>query len=367
MSGRLVAALALALAGQAANAQQQAPDSRDALIEDLQRRIEALERERAATAPSGAPAPDPRDALIEGLQQRIDALERQRAATAPTDVPAPEESVRALERTLSREGALVLRKGSYEIEPRLEYTQRGSRGLDIFDIGGTAQIARQDLRQERLDTSLALRAGIRPRLQAEMRVPYVLVREDRAIGEQLPTTSRAHGAGDVELVLTRQLSEGGADRLAALVSLLARLPTGEFRLSQPSPGRGFYTLQPQLTIAKREDPVVLLASLSYAWTPPRRHEGHDINPGNALGLKMSALLAASPKTSLRAGFELSRASRTSVDGLRIPGSDTSTASLQVGLATLLSARALLDVQFSAGLTPDSPQYAVSAAVPFRFQ
>jgi hypothetical protein len=78
------------------------------------------------------------------------------------------------------------------------------------------------------------------------------------------------------------------------------------------------------------------------------------------------LLAASPQTSLRTGVDLSRAGRTRVNGMTLPGSDTSIASLQFGLSTLISRRTLLDVQFSAGLTPDAPHYALSAALPIRF-
>jgi len=335
MSRRLAAALALALAGHsAANAQQNPPDARDAQILDLQRRLEALERERAATA--------------------------------AVDATAPEEAARALERTLSREGALVLPNGSYELEPRFDYTHRGSRGLDIVNVNGTLQVAKVDAKQDRFEASLGLRSGLGQRWQAEFRAPYVVVRDDRSLGDQVANTVHDHGLGDAELAVTRQLTQGSADKAVALASLLVRFPTGRFALSQASPGRGFYTFQPALTLVKRDDPVVFLASVSYAWTPPRRHEGHDIDPGDAVGMKLAALLAASPQTSLRAGFELSRAGRTSIDGTHTPGSDLSVASLQLGMSTLVSVRTLLDVQFSAGLTPDSPRYAITAALPVRF-
>jgi hypothetical protein len=140
-----------------------------------------------------------------------------------------------------------------------------------------------------------------------------------------------------------------------------------FRIGQPSPGRGFYTVQPALTVVKRDDPVVFVATASYAWMPSRGHEGSDIDPGDALGLKLMTLLAASPQTSLRSGIEVSRAGRTRINGAALPGSDTSIATLLFGFSTLVSRRTLLDVQFSAGLTPDAPHYALSAALPIRFR
>src|ERR1043166_4410389 len=96
-------------------------------------------------------APDPRDAQIDELKRRVEALERERAATAaPANTVEPEEAARALERTLSREGALVLPKGSYEIEPRLEYTHGGTRGLDIATLNGIAPGVREDVKKDRL-------------------------------------------------------------------------------------------------------------------------------------------------------------------------------------------------------------------------
>jgi len=353
MSARALA-LATALFFQhAAFAQEDIPDPRDAQIEELKRRIEESIPER--------------DAQIEELKRRVEALERERAAMAPANTVEPEEAARALERTLSREGALVLPKGAYDLEPRLDYTHGGSRGLDIVTINGTPQVVREDLKQDRVEASGAVRRGLGHGLQGEIRVPYALVREDRSVVNALPSTVHDHGVGDVELTLTGQLTRASADKPVALASLLWRLPTGRFRVSQPSPGHGFYTVQPALTVVKRDDPVVFLATVSYAWTPARSHEGSDINPGDALGLRLMTLLAASPQTSLRTGIDLSRAGRTRLNGVALPGSDTSLASLLFGFSTLISRRTLLDVQFSAGLTPDAPHYALSAALPIRFR
>jgi hypothetical protein len=79
------------------------------------------------------------------------------------------------------------------------------------------------------------------------------------------------------------------------------------------------------------------------------------------------MLAASPRTSIRGGFELNRSGRTKINGAEIPGSDAAVATLQFGLATLLSRRSLLDIQLNVGLTPESPDFALVLSVPFRFQ
>src|SRR5687768_17234159 len=102
---------------------------------------------------------DPRDALIEELRQRIELLEKRLdekppappppAAPAPAAAPKPapkpaaseqagreDEGARALERTLVRTGGLVLPKGVFELEPRLQYAYRGFEGLRIVTLGG---------------------------------------------------------------------------------------------------------------------------------------------------------------------------------------------------------------------------------------
>ena len=125
-------------------------------------------------------------------------------------------------------------------------------------------------------------------------------------------------------------------------------------------------MQGSLTLAKRQDPLVFFGTASYTAVLERRH-GAEIDPGNSIGVKLGTMLAASPRTSLRGGFEASRSGRTKIDGAEIPGSDAMVATVQFGLATLLSRRSLLDVQLSVGVTPDAPDFALVVSVPFRFQ
>jgi uncharacterized membrane protein len=88
------------------------PDTRDALVEELRRRIELLERrleekpappsQSASPPPAAAPAPAPKP-------------------TASEEAGREDEGARALERTLVRAGGLVLPQGAFEFEPRLQY------------------------------------------------------------------------------------------------------------------------------------------------------------------------------------------------------------------------------------------------------
>jgi Putative MetA-pathway of phenol degradation len=278
-----------------------------------------------------------------------------------------EEGERALERALTRQNVFVLPTGVYELEPGIEYTYRGSDALDIVNQSGVVQVARQDVKQDRLETRLTVRVGLPYGSHVEIRVPYVLLRNDRSTADQFEQTEHESGSGDLQLGFTKQLAEERPTRPGLLVSATWRAPTGNFRLGEPSPGSGFHALQGALTLVKRQDPLVFFGTASYTSVRERRHGGAEVDPGNSIGLKLGTMLAASPRTSIRGGFEASRSGRTKINGAEIPGSDAMVATLQFGLATLLSRRSLLDIQLSVGVTPDAPDFALAVSVPFRFQ
>jgi hypothetical protein len=276
-----------------------------------------------------------------------------------------EESTRALERTLTREGGLVLPAGSYEIEPRVDYAYRGTDSLAIVSLAGVPQIATQTSRRHRGEASLGLRVGTPWNTQVELRAPYVLTRDERTInGSQ--QVSESNGIGDLELTLTKEFRAERQGGFGLLGSLNWKSATGDFRLNEASTGSGFPSLQAALTAVKRQDPLVFFGTLSYTSVFKDTHSGVDIDPGNAVGLRAGAILAASPQTSLRTAFEVTGSGETRINGVKTPGTDPMAATLQFGVATLLSRRALLDIQIGIGVTRDAPDYRVTAAVPFRF-
>jgi hypothetical protein len=233
-------------------------------------------------------------------------------------------------------------------------------------VTGTPQVARQDVKEDRLETRLTFRAGLPYASHVEIRVPYILLREDRSTADQFEQTAHKHGWGDLQLGFTKQLADERPARPGLLATVNWRLPTGNFRLGEPSAGGGFHALQGALTLVKRQDPLVFFGTASYTSVLERRHSGADIDPGDQVGLKLGTILAASPRTSIRGGFELNRSGRTKINDVSRPGSDTAVATLQFGLATLVSRGTLLDIQLNIGVTPDAPDFALIVALPFRF-
>ena len=325
-------------------------DSRDALIDELRRRIEVLEQrleEKPPAPPPAAPKLPPKPAASE-------------------EAGRSDEGGRALERTLVRAGGLVLPKGMFELEPRLQYSYRGFEGLRIVTVGGVAQIAPQDISRNQLEASLALRAGLPWSMQAEIRVPYVWANEDRTTLSASRESDSVSGLGDIELALAKQFLDERRGRPAVLGSLNWKSVTGEHELGRLSPGSGFPQLQGALTAVMRQDPLVFFGTASYAHVFKRDRGGAEVNPGDSIGLKVGSILAASPETSLRAAFDFTRTSRARVGGASVAGSDATVGIVEIGLATLLTGKTLLDVELGIGVTPDAPDFRVRLALPIRF-
>lgn len=327
-------------------------DEREALIQDLRQRIEALEKKL-----QGQPAPPPQP----GVAPKPPAAPPKPSASEEAAVA--DEGARALERTLVREGGLVLPRGVIEVEPRLQYSYRGIQGLNLATLNGAAQVVQQDLRANTFEASLAIRAGLPASFQAEVRLPYVWIDQNRAIGSG-SETERVSGWGDVELSLSKQLAT--ARRGGLLGALAWKTASGENEVGRVSPGSGFSSLQAALTAVTREDPLVFFVTPSYTWVLERERSGVDVDPGDGIGLRAGTVLAASPETSLRATFELSRFARTRIAGADVAGSDATVGILELGLAKVLTRRTLLDVSLGIGLTPDAPDFRVRLALPIRF-
>jgi len=334
-------------------------DDREKVISELMRRVDALEQKLGApplTKPSSpqetaAAAPD----------------RAQAAAGTPATQLEEEQGARALERALVREGALVLPRGVYEIEPAFTYRERESQSLAALTIAGQSSIALRTQRRDVLESSLAFRVGLPWSSQLGIRIPHLISQSQFVVAGVEEQKTRRSGWGDVELALTTQFLQERRSLPSVLGTVNWTTRTGDFRLGDiNSPGSGFHTVQAGVTAVKRQDPMVFYGSLTQAWRLGRTIAGLDIEPGNVTGVKLGTILAASPETSLRLAFDVSRAGRTRVNGQKAPGSDTSVGVLELGLGSVLSARTLLDFRVGIGLTPDAPNYRIDVALPMRF-
>jgi len=295
-----------------------------------------------------------RDAVIRELREKIDALERKKDAMSPAaspEAPKPgpeataddEELSRALERTLVQQGILLLPAGTYELQPEASYARWDkSRGPMRYETGA----------------ALSLRAGLPHQSQFQMRVPYVHA------STSVDSTS---ALGDVDVSLARQLvrEEAAWPGVVASVGFSARTGKDAFGSGAPT-GSGFNVLQAGLTAVKRKDPVMFYGGASYSAALSREIAGTSAQPGDALGVRFGGILAASPETAINLGMNLAFVRAARLNGVPVPDSETTLATLQIGVGSILSRSMLFNLTADIRLTGNVPDFRLTATLPIRF-
>jgi hypothetical protein len=281
-----------------------------------------------------------RDAEIERLNRRIDAL--QKTAAQPPEDEA--ETNRALERALVQQGGLLLDRGVYELEPQLVYSHWDKTRSDLRDV---------------VEPALAVRIGVGWQSQLQVRIPYVFA---SAAGDS------GSGFGDLELALSHQLRREGEalPSLVASLGWLSRTGRDPFSSRGVATGGGFNVLQAGLLALKRSDPLVYYGGASYSAPQARELSGARLEPSDSLGLRLGAILAASPSASVSAGMNLSFVGTARVEGERIPDSDTVLGTFQLGFGTVLSRRVVLNVAGEMRLSGAVPDLRLGITLPVRF-
>ena len=355
---------------------------RDALITELLRRVEQLERQTAATAspPAAPPAPPPKPApgavaaaqapaaaAAEAPAGPAPAEGQQTAQTAPGTIEIDEDAIdRALERTLVQEGALLLPFGQAEIQPSFSYTRRVVDFPAAVEIGGQQFIGEQELRRNEFDFALDLRVGLPFDSQLELGLPYSVVDAsvvNKVGGQEQDDRDRTGaGAGDISVGLAKTLVREGTWWPDVVARFVWDTDSGDTRDNDVFLGGGFTELIGQLSATKRQDPLAFFGSVAYGNTLKK----NGIEPGDQLSFTLGTVLAVSPSTSLQLFFNQQFVDNVKIDGEGINGSDQVASTLSIGAASILGARMLLNGSVDIGLTDDAPDYAVRIALPIRF-
>lgn len=389
VSSRIVAsALALALASCTSPPQPEplAGPPPSSTVENLEKRIAQLEQQLAAQAaepggaasvvagqpPVGVPAAAAGGPATPSLPATPSTPGQADAGGTADDedgdmAVSDDELALALSRTLVDQGALVLPPLAAEVVPEVAYSHRSRSGLQLFDGADGPVVGLSDTRRDNIIASVSGRLGLPYASQVEVQVPY---RYERTRADQLgaETADYEHGLGDVQVSFAKQLlrEEGLAPDLLGSVSW--SLPTGDAEIGtgRPSLGSGYHAVQAKLTALKSQDPLVYYGSLGYTWNFSDTISGFDVEPGNAVNLRLGTILAVSPYSSLRTLLNADFQGETRVDGVKVPGSDDLAASLDIGLATVLTDKMLLDVVAGIGITDAAPDLKISVALPYRF-
>jgi hypothetical protein len=346
---------------------------RDVIIRKLARRIDELDR-RIGTAPldpAGAKsepesaehtqvtAVDP-DQPPQSVSQRAVARSPKRegntSPTAPGQFEVSEDDAeRALERTLTATGNLLVPSGVAEVEPQFSYTRREATSLVLYT-------------QNRNEYSWALstRLGLPWETQFELSLPYNLVQRqvtDSFVSPVQEVSNRwGNALGDVTIGVAKTfVHESGwiPDLLGRITYEIPTGPESNNRVVLPS---RMENLSFSGTAVKRQDPLVFTATAGYT----KAFRTGTLDPGDQIKFQLGAFLGTSPETTLRSVLQQSFFDDTRINNVRTPGSGGVSSVLNFGGSSIVYRNILVDLQVGVGLTDAAPKYSVMLSSTYRF-
>ncbi len=369
---------------------------RDAVIQDLQRRVGSLEQRVGAPPPAAvsvpvrpepaqASAPPPQPPAAPTPQTTASAPPPAARPAAPGTVEVDEEAAeRALDRTLTDVGALLLPAGRMEIAPSLTYTRRESQSLTNTGFAGVAPdtfFVAQDVTADRDEVRAAVdvRVGLPWDTQFELGIPGAFANQKVVLSPApfLPRTSDSNsgiGFGDVTVGLAKTLLREDGWVPDAVLRVTYDTATGQQNQNGViMPGTpGLHDIRTSLSFTKRQDPLAFVAGFSYTHT----FEGdfdfggplgtQKLQPGDQYTLNVGAVLAASPETSLQLAFQQTFQTSQKLAGITIADSNSSSGLLSVGASMILGPGVLLSASGGVGLGRGAPDYFFALSVPVRF-
>lgn len=359
-------------------------EERDAVIRDLVRRVEALEKQgrpaaalprsaqRPGTTPTAAATavpvrPGAFPPAAQPAQQQQQQTQQQ-PAPAPGQIEVSEEAAqRALERALVESGALLLPSGVAEFAPGLTYRRRevDNPGQIALLTNGQLFASNSLVRSNQVEASGLFRLGLPWTSQVEVNVPYdyksvTAVNQIGGTGVSTQTTD-AWGFGDPSITFIKQLTTEGEWRPSLFAAVGWDTNLGQRRAGIPL-GTGFDEITGSLTAVKRQDPIVFTAGLGYAHS--LQYAG--VQPGDLYTTSLGMLFGVSPETALRVSPQLAFEDQTRLHNVPIGGSNQVLGTMTFGALSILGPGFVMDLNTDIGLTRDAPKYAIRVSFPIRF-
>lgn len=344
-------------------------DSLHRTVNELLQRVKELEQQRASRSPTGHESRAAKAPIASTGSERTPSASAVGApkAAGPGAIAVDELAAeRALERTLTAEGALLLGPKQFDVEPNFNYVRRESDQSILIVADGAIGIRRAVTRRNEFDLGLRIRAGLPFSSQLELDLPYRWVDQSLVFPVGLAgvneTSNQGGSVGDIKVGFATTLLRERGWRPDLVGRVTWDTDTGDQMDGVVPMGGGYNELRFGLTALKRQDPLAFTTSLSYTTT----FEKDDIKPGDQWGLLLGVSLAASPETSLSLALVQSFSGEVEINGRRIAGSDQVSSVLALGASSILGRRTLLSVSLGIGLTEDAPDYSVNLSLPMRF-
>lgn len=328
-------------------------------LEELERRLQALGTAAPASAQAVAPA---RPASAQAASPA--------ARTGPGSFEIDEEAAqRALERTLTQSGALLLPARTIEVTPSFTYRRVEQTNPVLATITNPATstpdqvVVNQRSRRSEYTGQLELRAGLPYNAQLEIGLPFNRVNRTQITELGTTTSDSASGVGDFTLGMAKTLMRESGWKPDLIGRLSYNFGNGKRQTSGVDLGSGFRQVHAEFVVLKRQDPLAFVASTFYNKT----FEKDSIKPGDVAGVTLATLLAASPATSLQLAFSQIHRKQQELNGARLAGTDQTYGIATLGASSVLSRDMTLVTQFGIGLGNDAPKYSFTVALPILFR
>jgi hypothetical protein len=176
---------------------------RDHTIIELLERVEALERRVGVQRPTRSTVELPEQDVAAAAETEI-------AQAAPGAVVVEEGAAeRALERSLTQVGALLLPSGVLEIEPGIAYTRQENTAPGLITENGQIFASETELNVDVLTANLELRLGLPWDSQLELGLPYRWIEVESVTNRDFIPTASADRSnadlGDLSIGLAKTL------------------------------------------------------------------------------------------------------------------------------------------------------------------
>jgi hypothetical protein len=373
-------------------------EKRDAIINDLAKRLSALEKQVHTAGVSVQPRnqtasiPPPAAAgvtapIVPGVRlsqaappPAAPAGGRVSTAQAGGTPPAPGEDdetlARALENTLVDQGAQVLGAWQVQFVPDFNYAYQSLNQLAYVNLGnGTIGPVTQRMHRDLGEAGFSFRLGLPWESQVNVRVPFDWTGGQSTFAGTETAHSGASGIGDVSVNVIKQVLHEHDYLPDLLFNVAYSADTGSSSRSKTQistfpfavgTGYGFDTLSAGVTLLKRQDPLVFLGAFTYTHSFPNHYQGVNEQPGDSAEIRIGPILATSPDTSVRVLFDTVFQGRERDNGLGVAGSEQVISLLEFGAGIVISPHVFLDASVGIGLTPDSPNFRATLSLPIRF-
>jgi hypothetical protein len=340
---------------------------RDKVILELLERVETLERRVGVERIGAGSSRTPTNSQDEIATPDTEKMVAESPEGAPGVVVVKEgDAERALERSLTRAGVLLLSPGVLEIEPSLSYARQEDSTPNLFMSDSQFLAGETELNANSLTADVGLSLGLPWDSQLEFGLPYRWrgVESVNSVGFVPTDSSSQSGAalGDVRLGLAKTLLREGLWRPDIVGRITWDTASGDREDDGVPLGGGFNEIRGSLSAIKRQDPIAIVGGLSYEHS----FEENQILPGPIVSANFGTFIALSPETSMRFIFSGGYQYESELAGDKIAGSDRTLGTFVVGGTTLLVPGLLLNLSVNVGLTDDADDFGISVSLPFRF-